>query len=378
MIKWFFKYGAVIFILNTILLSIEPTYTLGYQIFLAIMGVFAIILVFNPIQIKNILFHKAFTFLLIINVINLIYFLIFHSISDIEALKYLFARGVQFSIISVSIFFHFEFYRLRFPSLIINLIFAILLLGFFIDPFIFSGRYSGIIWNPNMFSSFVMVAFAFLFLSKTKKTNLQIFMLLVFILFALASGSRSVLVALTLAFLMKYGFSARNIVYGIVTIITYFIVINFQMDTSINRFADQSLLHDRMLQFQYAIQSLTNKLFIGYGLDKYAYIDKSLVPYYLQSKIIGAHNGYLAILTQYGLIFGGVVLFIIFQKSYNLIMFFQKSFENERIYLFILIYTLIAALYESLMTGINDFNTILFWFSLAFLSFSKFQQEDGS
>ena len=376
MIKWLFKYGAVIFIFNTILLSIEQTYSVGNQVFLLLMALFAILLVFNPIQIKNILFHKAFSFLLILNIINILYFLLFHNTSYFEAFKYLIARGIQFSIISVSIFYHFEFYRSKFPDLIINLIFFILIIGFFINPHIFSGRYSGIIWNPNMLSSFVVIAFAFLFLKKDRKTNFQIFMLFVFILIALASGSRGALVAITIAFLIKYSFSPRNMVYGIIAIISYFIVLNFQIDPSLNRFSDQSLLNDRILQFQYAIASIKNKLFIGYGLDKYAYIDKSLVPYFLKGQIIGAHNGYLAILTQYGIVFGGTVIFIIFQKSYNVISFFRNSDDNERVYLFIIIYTLIAASYESLMTGINEFNTILFWFSLAILSFSRYKIED--
>ena len=197
-------------------------------------------------------------------------------------------------------------------------------------------------------------------------------------LIALASGSRGALVAIALAFLLKYGFSIRNIVYACLATLIYFIVLNFQIETSLNRFANQGFLNDRLLQFQYAIDSINNKLFFGYGLDKYAYIDKSLVPYSLRNQIIGAHNGYLAILTQYGIIFGGLILYIIFQKSYNLLSFFRKSEDSERAYLFIIVYTLIAAIYETLITGINEFHTILFWFSLAILSFSRYKTENAN
>ena len=147
-----------------------------------------------------------------------------HHFSDIEAFKYLLARGVQFSIISVSIFLHFDFYRLKFPQLLVNLIFFILILGFFIDPYIFSGRYSGIIWNPNALSSFSVIAFSFLFLTEDKKTNFQLFMLFVFLLFALTSGSRGALVAITLAFLLKFGFTSRNIIYGFLGFFSFVIV----------------------------------------------------------------------------------------------------------------------------------------------------------
>ena len=78
---------------------------------------------------------------------------------------------------------------------------------------------------------------------------------------------------------------------------------------------------------------------------------------------MGAHNGYLALVTQYGIIFGGLMLYIIFQQSYKLLSFFRNSLEYERVYLFIIIYTLIASLYETLITGINEFQTILFRFA---------------
>ena len=52
-------------------------------------------------------------------------------------------------------------------------------------------------------------------------------------------------------------------------------------------------------------------------------------------------------------------------------MYFKDPPEYIRAYLFIIIITLITALVETLMTGINEFQTILFWFSLVFLIFLK-------
>ena len=114
------------------------------------------------------------------------------------------------------------------------------------------------------------------------------------------------------------------------------------------------------------------KPFTGWGLDKYAFIDISVVPYYLRGVIVGAHNGYLAILVQYGALFSVGVFYIIITKSYNLLNYFRKTrIGYTAIYSFIIIYTLLAAIYESLMTGINEFHTVMLWFSLALLSYSK-------
>jgi O-antigen ligase len=378
MIKWLFKYGVVIFLFNSILLSIESTYVIGNQIFLALMGIFLFVLLINPKQIKTILFHKAFSFLLIINLLNLLYFFLFHSISDYDAIKYLMARGVQFSIISTSIYFNYEYYKNKFFDHLVYVVFGIVVFGLVINPSLFSGRYSGIIWNPNMFSSLVVIAFSIHFLKYEKRSNLDYFILFTLLISALASGSRGSLVAIILVFLLKYGFTLRNIMYGLLALGVSLVVVSINLETSLNRFAENNMFNDRILQFEYAYLSIQEKLFTGYGLDKYAYIDKTLAPIHLQGKIIGAHNGYLAILTQYGIVFGSIVLFLIFRISAQYFSFFKNEKGFERAYLFIVIYTLIASLYEALMTGINEFHTILFWFSLAILSYSKFIKENAS
>ena len=378
MIKWLFKYGAVIFLFNSILLSIESTYVIGNQIFLALMGIFLFVLLINPKQIKTILFHKAFSFLLIINLLNLLYFFLFHSISDYDAIKYLMARGVQFSIISTSIYFNYEYYKNKFFDHLVYVVFGIVVFGLVINPSLFSGRYSGIIWNPNMFSSLVVTAFSIHFLKYEKRTRFDYFILFILLMSALASGSRGSLVAIILVFLLKYGFTLRNMIYGLLALSISFVVLSINLETSINRFAENNMFNDRILQFEFAYLSVQEKLFTGYGLDKYAYIDKSLVPIYLKDKIIGAHNGYLAILAQYGIIFGSVILFLIFRKSLQAYSYFKNKKSFESVYLFIILYVLIASIYESLITGINEFTTILFWFSLSILSYSIFLKENES
>lgn len=377
MIRWFFKYGIVIFLFNTVLLSIEVTKNLGDIIFLIIMALHFTLLLLNPGVIKRIIFHKAFSFFLILNCLNLFYFLLFHSFNDLKALEYLLARGVQFSIISISIYSHFEYYKTKFLDHLVYVISFIVILSLFIDINLFSERYSGIVWNPNMLASFTTIVFSILFLKAKQKKRYELILLLLFLVVALSTGSRGVLVALALLLLFKYGFSYRNLSYVLLVLLAGFIITNFQLDTSLNRFATQGLLNNRLLQYQFAIESIANKMYIGYGLDKYSYIDKDLIPWFYKGGVIGAHNGYLAILTQYGVIFGSMVIFIIFRKSIQVVNWFKESIGVERVYLFIIIYALVSSLYESLMTGINEFHTILFWFSIAFLSFLKFNQEYG-
>ena len=245
MIKWLFKYGLVIPLFNTVLLNIESTFNIGNMIFLSLMGMFLFFLLINPVQLKKILFHKAFLFFLIINFINLFYFLLFHSISDYEAIKFMISKGLQFSIISISIYFNHEYYKDKFLTHIVYIVFGIAVLSFLLDPFIFAGRYMGIIWNENMLGAFSITAFSILLLKNDRRTNLDYIMLFSFLVISLATGSRLVLVALALVALMKYGFSSRNIIYSVLFFIVTLIIGSYNLDTSLNRFVSLSLFNDR-------------------------------------------------------------------------------------------------------------------------------------
>jgi len=377
MIKWFFKYGVVLYVLNTILLSIGRTYTLASIIFICIMVVFGLLILINPKQIKLVIFHKSFRFLLILNLVNIFYWLSFHNFSDIEAGKYLIARFVQFSLISFAIVHNYDYFKKYFLKHVSYVILGVVILGLIIDPFIFKGRYEGVMWNPNTFSSFTSMAFAALFLMKETKTRFAIFVLLLLFIISLSTGSRDVLVAFFLVFLFKYGLSIRNMIYALLALGFYLFTVTFQLDTSINRFSSQGLLNDRLLQYQYAYETILQQPFFGFGLDKYAYINPDIVPHYLSSHVIAAHNGYLAILVQYGLLFGLPIIGIIFYKFIYLYIKIDKKDPELLSYLYISFYVIIASVYETFITGINEFHTILFWFSLAFLSFSVFKKKYG-
>ena len=373
MIKWLFKYGAAIFLFNTILLSIGYTIALGDQIFLLLMGLYGVILLINPKQISKIIFHKAFSFFLILNIINLSYFLLFHSLSDLEAVKYMLARGMQFSIISFSVYYNFEYYKNKFLEHLTYIVFGIILISLVAYPNIFSGRYSGIMWNPNALASFSVIGFSALLLNYKKKTNFDYLLLFIFLIISLATGSRGVLLGISLAFIFKYGFSMRNIMYALFAISAYLVIITIQLDTSANRFAEQSLFNDRLFQYQYAFLTLLENPFFGFGLDKYAFINTELT----EENLHGAHNGYLAILVQYGFLFGLLVLSIIFSKSFSFLNKIYLKDSETKFYVYTLVYTLVASVYETFLTGINEFQTILFWFALAFLSFSEFKRKYG-
>ena len=102
-------------------------------------------------------------------------------------------------------------------------------------------------------------------------------------LVALLTGSRSVIFAFGLIYLIKYGISLKNILYSLSLFLIFFLLLNLKLETSINRIFSQEIFNDRLLQFEYAYQTFIQKPYFGYGLDKYSYIDLSLVPNFLKN-----------------------------------------------------------------------------------------------
>ena len=377
MIRWFYKYGFVLLLLNTILYSIpEINITIAPKIFYFIMGSGLILLIVNPSQIKDVIFHRSFLFLLLINLVNLVYFLFFESGFHQGSFNFLLARFMQFSLISLSIFHNYDYYKKKFPSLIIRIIAFVIIVGLFINPSVFSGRYSGIIWNPNMLSSLSVLAFCFLFIKNEKRTSLDILLLILFFVVSIATGSRLALLIITISFLYKFGLSIRNVFYAIIGFILLFFISTIDLDTSFNRFSSQDILNDRTEQFNFAVNNLQKEFWFGYGLSEYSGLPEDIdVPEEYQGLLIASHNGYLSIFLQYGIFFGCLIILIIIRKSLMMFSYFIRKEQKDNIFLFIVIITLIASMFETLLTGINEFHTILFWFSLAYLSFVKHRNE---
>ena len=377
MIAWFYKYGFVLLLLNTILYSIpETNITIAPTIFYFLMGTGLILLIINPSQIKDVIFHRSFLFLLLINVINLIYYLFFEDEFNQKSLEFLMARFVQFSLISLSIYHNYDYYKKKFSSLIIKVISIIVVLGLFVDPDLLSGRYYGIIWNPNMLASLSVLAFSFVLMKNEKKTNLDVLLLILFFIVCIATGSRLALLMIVLLFIFKFGFSISNILFGIMGVILLFIISSTNLQTSFNRFSSQDILNDRTDQFNFAVNNLEKEFWFGYGLSEYSGLPSNVdVPEEYQGLLIASHNGYLSIFLQYGIIFGFFIILIIMRKSLMLSSYFIRKEQKDNIFLFIVILTLIASMFETLLTGINEFHTILFWFSLSYLSYSKYLQD---
>ena len=257
----------------------------------------------------------------------------------------------------------FNYFRSRFFYHLFLLLIVIIFLGLFVSGDLFSGqfRYTGIIWNANMLSSLVGLSFSMLLLDENRllignRMHIKLLLMVFLFIILLSTESRMGVGTIVLSFIFRYGLSFRNIVYSFVV----FISLIFLQHRLIN-----SETLEREPQWQAAIISITEEPFLGYGLANYNGYHEG----YFEGVHGGAHNAYLSIFMQYGLILGSIILFIIFRWSFSLIYYFYRSSEFcIKICVFIIVLTIISSFFETYITGINEFQTILFWFSLSFLS----------
>ena len=253
------KYGFIIFVFNSILLSVPEMKNIGDFIFFGLMFIFSIYAIVNSSILIQFFKSKSVQFLILIILINFFYWIIFHEFNDLDAIKYLSARTIQFFIISVAVLLNYEYFLSKFPKHLAYFVIMLVFIGLVINPDFISKRYLGIFWNENAFASFTCMSFAVFFLQVKERTNLDNFLMTLLIIVSASTGSRSVVIALILCFLLKYGLSVRNSLYSIVFIILYLSIINLQLSTSFNRFSAVSLFDDRILQIKYAFTTFLNK-----------------------------------------------------------------------------------------------------------------------
>ena len=359
----------VVFIFNTILFAVNGIGLVSDILFLTVASVTGFVLVIFSKLIKKVLLNKKYLPFLLFNILNLLYYLFF-EFGDLESLKYLLARLTVFSIISLHISYCSTYFKTKFLKNLYNFILALGVISLMFWPITFSTRYYGIFTNPNALGSIMSMGFAIkllLFYEGRKKDILE---LLLFFCLVILSGSRISLFAILVVYIFKFGISLRLIAtIGFSFVFSYFTLDFFGKESGVNRLISQDIFSNRILAFEYAYKTFKSKWLTGYGLANYAYINQDLISAEHEGIDIGAHNGYLALLVQYGLFFASSFFMILFTSLFSIISFVKSNWYNKHIqfFSFILIFTLLNGFVETMITGINDFQTCLFWLSFGYL-----------
>lgn len=376
------KYLAFIFLLNNLFFGFNDFNQLSENSFLIIMGFSLLLTIFSIKILKNVVFDKSFQIFFFLNFLNLIYYL-FLEIGDLESLKYLAARFVQFSIFSISVYLLQDDFANKFVKFLkfttIGSLFASLALNF---PD-FETRYQGIFLNPNEFSIIMVIGFA-LILFTEKRTTINYSLMLLFLFVIVISGSRSAIAGLGIAIITYILHHRSRNLLNIFFIVGSLLLFSFfgGQNNAIQRILEFDLLINRKYEYLYAIDTFLQKPLFGHGLKNYAYIDFSLIQFDDVQINFGAHNGYLSILVQYGAIFSTIffsILIYYLNKIYIAkIEIFGENILQTKFLFFLITYALVNGLFENTIIGINFLQTNLFWLTLAYFLHVLYQKDESN
>lgn len=365
MIKKIQKYAAFIFLSNNLLFSISGYNEIASNIFLLLSVFILFISLLNPPFITNVILHKSFRMYLFIHLINLVYYFLL-EFGDVESFKYLSAKSVQLIMFTSTIYFAHKNLKVNLIKFIKILTVSSLFLSLIFKFPDLSVRYYGIFFNPNEFAIIMVYGFS-LFLITSKKTFIDIFLIGLFLILILISGSRAAIVGVLLAVLINFRLK-KVVVFP--TLLVFFIFLVFRDLPAISRLFNPDIFDNRKFEIIYAYETFINQFWFGNGLKNYAYIDINLIGSLDQKIDFGAHNGYLSSLVQYGFIFSIAFFSILFTNVYKALKFLRSKMTSDvnfKFFYFIIIYTLFNGLFENSFNGINFFQGSLFWFVLGLI-----------
>lgn len=366
--KFIAKYGIGLYLLVSLLFKLNfiiPV-SLTNILYYALMAGGIILFVFYSKKLFLISNKKAFGVFYTIILLNCAYLLFLNF--DQKGLLYVIAKFSTANLIAFGLIFNFDFYKNAFVNYFKYIIAGILLLGYLfgISPEDLSGAQRlEIGFNPNdvgLFGSIGALSIL-IFNPKWFKSKVDILLFLFFILLTLLSGSKAALLNLVLGAFLIYGFKAKIIFAGIGFLLMMTFASSLGFTTAIDRLEKSNAFDTREDTFEKGLQTINDSFWTGHGLDKYAWTD----PKYwgVNEAALGPHNAYFSTIIMYGAVFGGLFLFLLLLlliKNLHIYFKYSDSFVTFCAIMILLIY--VNALFESLIVGINEFITLIFWFAL--------------
>ena len=383
--KFIAKYGIGIYLLVSLAFKLNfiiPVFftNAAFYLLMAFGGLLSIIyfnIIYSQFSIKTFwLFHS-------INVLNLIYVILF-DLSNNSSIFYFGARLATTNLIIIGLMTNYEFYKSWLNKYFKYVIFSMLIAGFYFTGTLQTDGRLDVGFNPNDLGLFgVFGAFSiFAFSADIRKNRLDIILLIVFILAVLFSGSKAALLNLFILIFLYFKLSLRRVIVLSILFATVFYISSlFNFMTGIDRLLnkDEALFATRTSEYSAGYKTFIDEFWFGSGLDKYAWANPK---YYGRNEpVLGPHNGYLSMGIMYGVLFGMAYLLMILRFIVTVRKkVLRKGADFEKFAFYFLLITLINTFFESLIVGVNEFMSLLFWFMVGvcalFYKSTKFRRNN--
>jgi len=375
MLKIIQKYGALLFLINAIL--IEYTFNLSSiheWISYILCGYGVLFIMVYPKQIFSSTTFQNFKVIFYVLLINSIYLITFgiETINEANIFYYLAKFGslilIVFSIMKNPVYFNGKFLNSYISFIAALFIFGILIRNVDMD----SGRLAFGFNNSNLAGMLASSCFGIAILSQKIISKKHILFALFFIIIVLLTGSRTSFLIVVLALVFKYKFKIYYYLLGLVLIISINIFFNIGgsnnaldrlLETTIN--SEGKISTGREIEYDFALVRLKAKLLTGNGFMSYKNFDANEYHYFSEREPYGSHNAYLTIGIMYGVFFGGILIFVILKTAFRGVKKYYVYDSKFTVHVFIVIAVLLTAMTEDLIVGINQVISYLFFISVS-------------
>lgn len=372
--KFIAKYGIGIYLIISLLFKlyyIVPVSLLNI-LYYVLMALGILVFFISYKQILKTKYIKSFGLLYLIVILNFIYLILFNC--NTESVLYFLAKFSTTNLIACGLIYNYQFYEKFIKQYLIYIIIFMLAIGYLSGVIV--GDLSGsqrlsIGFNPNdigLFSALGALSIL-IFNPKWYKNKKEFFLFFTFILLALLSGSKTALFITLVGIILIYGFNLKLIGISFLIILTFLFAPKLGYLTSIDRLtSNEGLFDSRDQVYVLGLLTLNDAFYTGSGIDKYAWTDPKYWPN--EESSMGPHNTYISIGIMYGVIFGSIFLIILLSFLFKAKRSWIK-FKNPfiRFCALIVFLTLVNGFSESLIVGVNEFITILFWFAVGALGY---------
>lgn len=285
--------------------------------------------------------------------------------------EYFFAKIVTLLATPICVMSSFRYFTYRYYHIFAILMTILVVYGWTFHGVSAGGRFTLGFGNPNAAGSICAIIFA-IFISRHKYNLVDIACMIVVLLGAVLTGSRTALALCMLALIMRYRLNFKIIIAaGVLGAIILYIIPNFTTGTTgIDRLTqtveEGNMAKGREMERKAAWVMIDAHPIDGNGL----YAENSEEANKISQ--LGSHNGYLDMLKAFGIPLGSLLIALILIFSLRLFIKFCKSRDDTiRVHLFIVISTIPAAMFEEYMIGVNQHTTTLFFISMAALDYIK-------
>ena len=140
--------------------------------------------------------------------------------------------------------------------------------------------------------------------------------------------------------------------------------------TSIDRLSStENLFDSRTLVFEIGMQTFQDNIWFGHGLDKYAWTDPKYWAY--PELMMSPHSAYLGILIMYGIVIGIPLILVLLWFPIKTFKSAYKSSDRYVVFCYIFVVIILIKGYsESLIIGLNEFASLLFWFAIGVVAYN--------